>query len=163
MRTIVKYPNPVLRRKAEPISEIDETILNLIEDMTDAMYGDDGVGLAATQVGESKRVIIVDAGEGLAVLINPEIIEKGGEETSLEEGCLSLPEIRVDIVRPSRVLLRGLNEKGEQVELEAEGLLARVFQHEIDHLNGVLIIDHASSVQRSLLKSRLRRLEKAAS
>jgi len=163
MRTIVTYPDPVLRRKAEPVSDINEEILELIEDMTDAMYGDDGVGLAAPQVGESKRLIVVDAGEGLTVLINPEIIQKSGEEASLEEGCLSLPDIRVDVSRPSSVVVHGLNEKGKKIELEAEGLLARVFQHEIDHLNGVLIIDHASSVQRSLLKSRLRGLGKAAS
>ena len=162
MRKIVTYPNPVLRQVAEAVEEIDGEIRQLVEEMTDAMYADDGVGLAAPQLGVSKRIVVVDAGEGLTTLINPEIVRREGEEISMEEGCLSLPEIRVNVSRPTRALVRGMNEEGEPVEIEAEGLLARVFQHEIDHLNGILIIDHASTVERSLLKPRLRKLEKEA-
>ena len=163
MLQIVTYPNPVLRRKAETIEEIDDEIRNLIDDMAEAMYQDDGVGLAATQVGISKRLIVIDAGEGFSVLINPELVEKSKEEESMEEGCLSLPEIRLPIKRANRIVVKGLNEKGEPVQYEKEGLMARVYLHEIDHLNGVLIIDHASTVQRQLLRSKLKRLENSFS
>lgn len=160
MLEIVKYPHPVLREEAEPIDTIDDEVKQLIDDMSDAMYLDEGVGLAANQVGVAKRLLIMDAGDGFKVFINPEIVEKGDEEEAMEEGCLSLPDIRVTISRPKEIVVRAQDETGEVFEARAEGLHARVFQHEIDHLNGVLIIDHASTVQRSLIKSKLRKLEK---
>lgn len=162
MLDIVKYPDPLLRRNAEPVNEVDDSIREFVEDMTEAMYVYDGVGLAAPQVGRSVRIILVDAGDGLNVVINPEILEQSEEKESVEEGCLSLPDIQVEVSRSIKVTLEGLNEKGEKLHIEAEGLLARALQHEIDHLNGKLIIDHASSIQRALLKSKLRKLEKAA-
>ncbi len=128
--------------------------------MTEVMYEKDGVGLAANQVGVLKRVIVVDAGEGQITIINPEIVQQNEEDASFEEGCLSLPDIQIKINRPISVVVTGCNLQNQPVEYHAEGLLARVLQHEIDHLNGVLIIDRASSIQRSLLKSKLKKLEK---
>lgn len=160
MLKIVTYPESILRRRAEDVDDVDDEIIRLIEDMSESMYADDGAGLAAPQVGVSKRVIVMDAGYGLKSYINPVIRARGDEVRTVDEGCLSLPGIRVDVSRPSRIVVSAMNENGDTVEVEAEGLLARVFQHEIDHINGILIIDHASSIQRSLLKSRLRRFEK---
>jgi len=163
MADILIYPDPVLRRKAERVEAVNEEIRELIPEMAQAMYADDGVGLAAPQIGESLRVIVVDAGKGFRAVINPEIeFPDRGDTESMEEGCLSLPDVRIEIKRPKRILLSGLDENGEVFREEHDGLLARVFQHEIDHLNGILIIDHASSVQRALIKSKLRRMAKTA-
>ena len=152
-----------MRQKADPVDDIDDEIRRLADDMIEAMYLDEGVGLAAPQVGVSTNICVIDIGQGPMALINPEIIQKGKEEQTVEEGCLSLPGIRLDISRSSHVVVRGLNDQGEWVEIEADGLLARVFQHEIDHLNGILIIDHASSIQRKLLRAKIRKLEKHTS
>ena len=160
MRQIVTYPNPVLREKAQPVESIDDDLRALIDDMAEVMYDDDGIGLAANQVGDLRRVIVIDAGEGFAAFINPEIVSRAGEAEGMEEGCLSLPGIRVHVKRPTEVKMKAMNLEGEPVEVEAEGMLARVLQHETDHLNGVMIIDHASPLQRSLFKNKLRRLEK---
>jgi len=160
---IVTYPDPILRQKAEPIKEVNDEVRKLIDDMAEVMYQDDGVGLASPQIGVSKRIIVLDAGEGFSAMINPEIIELSKEEESMEEGCLSLPDIRLQVKRPTKIVIRGLNEKGEPVEFEKDGLMARVYQHETDHLNGILIIDHASTVQRQLLRSKIKNLEKAFS
>ncbi len=160
MLEIVTYPDPVLRQKAETVGNIDDEIRSLMKGMAEVMYQDDGIGLAAPQVGVSQRVIVVDAGEGLVSLSNPEIIYEGEEKEQMEEGCLSLPGIRVDVLRVKKITVRGINENGETVKIDAEGLLARVFQHEIDHLNGILIIDHASPLHRTLLRSKLKKLEK---
>jgi len=161
MSKIVKYPHPVLRQEAEPIDIIDDDVLELIEDMSDAMYLDEGVGLAANQVGAARRLLVMDAGDGFKALINPEILETADEEEAMEEGCLSLPDIRVTIPRAREIVVRASDETGKRIEIKAQGLHARVLQHEIDHLNGVLIIDHASAVQRSLLRSKLKKLEQA--
>ena len=160
MLKVMTYPDPILRKKAEPVDEIDDSFRHLIDTMTEVMYEKDGVGLAANQVGILKRIIVVDAGEGPIKMINPEIVQQSEEMESFEEGCLSLPEIQIKVSRPTSVVVVGRDLQNQPVEYRAEGLLARVFQHEIDHLNGVLIIDRASSVQRSLLKSKLKRLEK---
>ena len=160
MLTIVKYPNPVLRRKANSIHDIDEEIRRLSDDMIETMYTDEGIGLAAPQVGVSKRLIVLDVGQGPMILINPEIVRLEEEQHTVEEGCLSLPGIRIDITRPTQIIVRGIDDQGETREIQAEGLIARVLQHEIDHLNGILIIDHASSIQRSLLKPKLKKLTK---
>jgi peptide deformylase len=155
---VLTYPNPVLRIKAEPVSGIDEAILQFIDEMLETMYTEDGVGLAAPQVGVSKQIIVLDDGEGPIILINPKVVRTGSEEEPLEEGCLSLPGIRVTVSRPATVTVEGLNEKGESVTIEADGLLARILQHEIDHLNATLIIDHLSTLQLSLIKSKLKQL-----
>lgn len=161
MLDLVLYPKPVLREQSKPIKEITPELEQLFEDMTEAMYVYDGVGLAAPQIGESLQLAIVDVGEGPLILVNPEIIEKSEEKETVEEGCLSLPDIRVDVMRPEKCVVQALNEKGEKVEYNADGLFARALQHEIDHLNGRLIIDHASTIQRTLLRSKLKKLEKS--
>jgi peptide deformylase len=160
MTEIVTYPAEVLRQRASAVEKIDGSVFSLIENMADLMYQSDGVGLAAPQAGVSRRVIVLDVGEGLLSLVNPEILETDEEKDTVEEGCLSLPGIRVQVQRPKSVTVRGLNEKGETVVKTAEGMWARAFQHEIDHLNGVLIIDHASMVQKTLLKSKLKLFHK---
>ena len=159
MLKIVKYPDPILRQKANRIQDIDIDIRQFTDDMIETMYLDEGVGLAAPQVGLSKQLLVIDVGQGPITLINPEIVRKEDASDTVEEGCLSIPGIRVDVSRSTHVVVRGIDDKGETVEIEADGLLARVLQHEIDHLNGVLIIDHASSIQRTLLKSKLKKLE----
>jgi len=163
MLKIVKYPEAVLRQKAEPVLNIDKEMHALIDQMAESMYRDDGAGLAAPQVGISKRLIVLDGGKGFLSLFNPEILEKETTMQSLEEGCLSLPGIRLDVSRSSRIRIRATNDQGKVIEMEAEGLIARILQHEIDHINGILIIDHASSIQRALLRPKLKKLEKAVS
>jgi len=159
MDEIRVYPAAVLRHRAREVEAMDSSVRSLIERMTDIMYQADGVGLAAPQVGQSKRVIVIDVGEGPFSLVNPEIIESEEERQAVEEGCLSLPGIRIDVQRPKSITVRGVNEKGEKVVKTVEGLWARAFQHEIDHLNGVMIIDHASLVQKTLLKTKLKKLQ----
>ena len=157
---IVTYPDPILRQIAEPVTEVDDALLEFVEKMGVTMYEDDGVGLAAPQVGVSKRIIVVDAGEGFHAVFNPEISTPENHDfESVEEGCLSLPGIHVDVKRPDRIILKGMNEKGETFEQEYEGMMARVFQHETDHLNGKLIIDYASAIQHALLKNKLKHLK----
>ena len=157
---ILIYPNPVLRKEAESVQAIDDDLRKLADEMIDLMYTDDGIGLAAPQVGISKQLIVLDIGEGPIVLFNPKIIELSDEHEPMEEGCLSFPDIRISISRPKRIKVTGMNQEGDTVQFEAEGLPAKVFQHEIDHLNGVLIIDYASSIQRTLIRSKLKKLEK---
>lgn len=160
MLSIVTYPDPLLRQMSEPVEAFDETLDELLDQMQDIMYHDDGVGLAAPQIGISKRVIVLDDGNGLINLINPFIAGSNNQSEAMEEGCLSLPGIRVPVGRPTEVVVEGVTESGKPVRYEADALLARILQHEIDHLNGVLIIDHLSTIQRSLIKSKLKKLEK---
>ena len=148
------YPDHLLRQKATPILDIDHNIDQLIKGMSEIMYIHKGIGLAGPQVGVLKRIIIADIGEGLFTLINPEIIEKYGQER-LEEGCLSLPSIQVAITRNYSTLVRGIDSEGKEIELEVNDLMSRVVQHEIDHLNGVLIIDYVSVVEKFLLTKKL--------
>ncbi|NLH45587.1 MAG: peptide deformylase [Acholeplasmataceae bacterium] len=141
VRNIKEYKkDAVLRKKSNYVKKVNRKIMDLIRDMADTMYHANGVGLAAPQVGISKRVITIDIGSGLISLINPEIVEQKGNQTDIE-GCLSIPGIVGEVIRPNWVRIRSLNEKGEQVELEGMGLLARAFCHEIDHLDGILFID----------------------
>ncbi len=140
IRIIRKDEDPILRKKAKIVEKIDDRVLTLLDDMRETMYDADGVGLAAPQVGVLKRVILVDVGEGLVELINPEIIETCGEEID-EEGCLSLPGVNGEVARPEAVTVKGLNRKGEEIRIEAKNLFARALCHEIDHLNGVLFTD----------------------
>lgn len=130
----------ILRKKCKEVKEIDKRTLQLIDDMKETMYKENGVGLAAPQVGILKRLVVIDVGEGPIVVINPEIIEKSGSDIDVE-GCLSVPGAQGEVERPEYVKVRALNERGEEVLLEGRGLLARAFCHEIDHLNGVLFID----------------------
>jgi len=135
----------ILRTKAKEVNNITPRILELLEDMSETMYKNDGIGLAAPQVGVLRRVITIDIGEGLIEVINPEIIEEKGKQTRVE-GCLSLPKKSGYVERPEYIKVKGLNKQGEDVIYEATGLLAVVFCHEIDHLNGILFIDKALEV-----------------
>jgi peptide deformylase len=156
LKEIIIYPDPVIKKKSESVDEVNEEIKQLIEDMAETMYASRGVGLAAVQIGVLKRVIVVNIGEGLIAMVNPEILENEGE-FKMEEGCLCLPGVLIDVKRSEKVKVKGLNEKGEEVVIDAEGLLARAFQHEVDHLNGILIIDKVSRIKRELLTNNLRK------
>lgn len=163
---ICTYPDSALRVIADPVENIDGDVQQLIESMAETMYAAPGVGLAATQVGESKRILIYDIspkdkGRNLSVLINPEIVLAEGEIV-YEEACLSVIDFSAEVARNAKVKVRGVDRDGSPVEIEAQDLLARCLQHEIDHLNGVLIIDHISSLKRSLYKKRLNKILKKA-
>lgn len=160
---VVIHPNDVLRATCKKVETITPEILTLLDDMLDTMYEQEGIGLAAPQVNTTWRVVVMDVeqtedGRGNPIkMINPEIIAKSETETVLDEGCLSLPTMRVDVSRPEEVTVRYMNEKGETVELHADGLLAKCIQHELDHLNGVLIFDYLSPLKRNMV---LRRYQK---
>lgn len=143
IRKIVKEGDPVLRKKSRPVEEINSRILTLLDDMGDTLYDSNGVGLAAPQVGILRRVVVIDVGEGLIELINPEILSTDGEQDG-SEGCLSIPEKYGFVLRPNYVKVKALNREGVAFEMEGTGLLARAFCHEIDHLNGELFIDKVS-------------------
>ncbi|MBW1972124.1 MAG: peptide deformylase [Deltaproteobacteria bacterium] len=156
VKNIVIYPDPLLRKRSDEVVNIDQTIKKIIEDMKDTMYSAPGIGLAAPQIGENKRIILCDIGEKrdgseLIVLINPEIVESEGVFT-FEEGCLSVPGFTEKITRKGKLLVRGWDLAEKEREIEAEDLLAVVFQHEIDHLNGKLFIDHLSHLKKELFK-----------
>lgn len=149
IRIIVKDPDPVLREKAKPVPKITPNIHKLLDDMADTMYDAEGVGLAAPQIGILKRVIVVDVGDdnGLIEVINPEIVSAEGEQLG-PEGCLSIPGLRGDVNRSMKITVKGLDRNGEEIVITASEFLARAFQHEVDHLNGVLFTDLAKSVYR---------------
>lgn len=132
--------DPVLRQQTEVVPKITKKVSKLIQDMLDTMYEADGAGLAAPQVGVSKKIIVIDVGEGPIVLVNPRIVETEGEEIDVE-GCLSIPGKQAYVKRAAQVLVEGLNEQGKPVRIEGDGLLSRALQHEIDHLNGILYTD----------------------
>lgn len=164
VREIVKYPEKVLKRKGLPVTVIDEEIQTLIDDMIETMYNAPGVGLAAPQVGVSKRIAVIDvstkgAEMPLLVLINPEILRREGE-VEFEEGCLSLPGFTAKIERAEKLLVRALNREGKQLEIESEGLLSIAIQHEMDHLDGLLIIDRISPIKREFFKKRFQKIQK---
>lgn len=163
---IKRYPDKILKEKTTLIDNIDGTLQRLIDDMTETMYTVRGIGLAANQVGVLKRLCIVDTSireekSPLIVLINPFIIEREGKEEA-EEGCLSLPGYLQSIKRSAKVIVKALNREGKPIVMEATGLLARVFQHEIDHLDGILIIDRISPIKREFFKRRYKKSIKAA-
>lgn len=151
------FGDPVLRERASDVSEIDASLKQLADDMLETMYAAPGVGLAAPQVGIQKRMFVYDAGEGPAVVINPRISESAGEWT-FEEGCLSVPGLSWPIVRPREILLEGLDLDGNVISIEAEEYLARVYQHEVDHLDGVLLIERLDPDQRKQAMRTLRQI-----
>jgi peptide deformylase len=158
---IKKYPEKILREKAAPVEEFNSELQRLIDDMIETMYAAPGVGLAANQVGVSKQVAVIDVSSKeeqypLIVLINPEIIHSEGEH-QLEEGCLSIPGYTTIIKRAERVKVRGLDRHGRPFEIEGDGLLSRALQHEIDHLNGILIIDRIGRIKKEFFKKRYMR------
>ncbi|NLC53910.1 MAG: peptide deformylase [Firmicutes bacterium] len=140
---IITEPNPLLRQKAKPVKKITKRIKKLAQNMLETMYAADGVGLAGPQVGVVERIIVIDVGEGPIILINPEIVSAVGQARDVE-GCLSVPGRNGYVTRADKVKVAGVNLEGRQVELVGEGLLARAFQHEIDHLEGILFIDYLS-------------------
>ena len=158
---VVTYPQTTLRKISEPITEIGQDIHDLIRDMRETMYGSRGIGLAAPQVGVNQKVIVVDVRfyqpeQEPFALINPEIVSGEGEVDSTE-GCLSVPDVLETIKRKEKVTVRGLSEQGEQVEIEATGMLAICLQHEIDHLNGMTIVERLSPIKRELVRKKLKK------
>lgn len=145
---IVENGDQGLREKARAVPAVTPNIHKLLDNMRDTMYANKGVGLAAPQIGVPKRVIVVDVGEGLNELINPEIIEARGSVVDVE-GCLSIPDLVGDVERYEVVKIKGLNRAGKEIEIQAEGYAARAFQHEIDHLEGILFIDKAKNIRRA--------------
>lgn len=158
--TVLTYPDPVLHRQMAPVTDVDDDVRRIISDMTETMYAEPGVGLAATQVGIDQRIIVYDVSgtdtpPQPQALINPEIVTAEGEQVSENEGCLSVPDFRADVHRAWRVEVTGVNQDGQSVSIKAEGFPAIVLQHEIDHLNGVLFIDRISRLKRELYKRRV--------
>jgi len=156
--TIRLYGDPVLRRKSREVEEVNGDIRKLIDNMAKLMYQNKGLGLAAPQVGILKRAIIADVGDGLVSLVNPKILWRQGKDT-MSEGCLSIPGINLEIKRSKEVIVEGLTKEGEKVQLGAVGLLARVLQHEIDHLDGILIIDRVPKKKIKPIKKELDRIK----
>ena len=160
---IVKYPEPVLSQPGEPVTEFNDELRRLVADMFETMYAAQGIGLAAPQVGVSKRITVIDLSMGKdakdkLVLINPEIISSEGRLYE-EEGCLSFPEIREKVQRAARVRIRAQNERGKWFEMDGEDLLSRAFQHEIDHLDGILFIFRMSPLKRNLNLRKIRKMQ----
>ena len=158
---IIVAPDPRLARKAEPVARVDAEVRRLMDDLLETMYAAPGIGLAAPQVGVARRVIVVDVGRETPQphrMANPELVWVSDEDGAFNEGCLSLPEHYADVTRPRAVRVRYLDQDNEIRELEADGLLATCIQHEIDHLDGVLFVDHVSALKRNMI---LRKLVKA--
>ncbi|MHC4870271.1 MAG: peptide deformylase [Planctomycetota bacterium] len=162
LRKIYTYPDPVLRVKSEEVQVIDQELVRLADDMIETMYDANGVGLAAPQVGVNKRLIVIDASETRdkpVVYVNPVIEGFYGEKMLVEEGCLSVPEIHANVERPSQVKVYAQRINGDDYETDADGLLARAFQHEIDHLDGILFIDKISQSEKNSIKDQILYLE----
>lgn len=160
---ILQAPHPGLKRVAQPVAEVTDEVRTLMDDMLETMYRAPGIGLAAPQVGIDKRIVVVDVAREESDrnplrLINPELVWTSDDSIAMEEGCLSLPEQFAEVKRPSAVRLRYLDEAGSAQEIEADGMLARCLQHEVDHLDGILFVDHLSPLRRNMI---LRKLEKA--
>ena len=163
-RPIVKYGADVLLKIAKPVENITGAEVNLIQDMVETMYKAPGVGLAAPQIGVSQRIMVTDTSAGeredsLLVIVNPEIVSTDGEQYE-EEGCLSIPGFTEPVRRPKNVVIRGVDLDGRELILEGSDLLARAFCHEMDHLNGVLFLDHLSFIKRDLIRRKIRKLAK---
>jgi len=165
IRPITKYGEAVLRGRATEVTEITADVQTLIDDMIETMYAAPGVGLAAPQVDVSLRIFVADPSSGrrveaLSIMINPEIVEREGVQSE-PEGCLSVPDFEAPVARPTRVVVRGLDRDGNIQELEGEGLLARVFQHEIDHLDGALFLDHLRGLKRDMILRKIKKLRRS--
>ncbi len=163
VRTLHLLGSPVLRQKAKPVARVDDAVRELVDDLFETMRAARGVGLAANQVGIARRVAVVDVGEDdppPLVLINPVIIERGDEVETSEEGCLSIPEIFGDVERHARVVVEALDREGQSYRATTTGYKARAIQHEIDHLDGILFLDHLSAVKRGLLVAKWKKSRK---
>jgi len=162
---IVKFGDPVLDTPTKPVDKFDDELQALITDMFESMYAAQGVGLAAPQIGISRRIAVIDVSNGKnpeakIVCANPEIVHTEGEQRE-EEGCLSVPGFRGHVLRPQFVTIRAQDATGNEFEMRGEGLLARAFCHEIDHLNGTLFVSHLSMLKRDLIKRKIRKMKKA--
>jgi peptide deformylase len=158
---ILKYPHPILKKQSQAVSQIDEEVKKLIQEMKETMYGAGGVGLAACQVGILRRVIVLDVSpmdlrNSFFALINPEIISGEGE-IDHEEGCLSVPNCLEKVKRKEKVCVRGLSPQGMEIEIKGDGILAIALQHEIDHSNGILILDRVSRLKREIYRNKLKK------
>jgi peptide deformylase len=165
LRPILKYGDPVLHERAAPVEAVTPDVHRIVDDMIETMYAAPGVGLAAPQVGVPLRLFVIDVSigrdpNGLIVMINPEVVEREGMQLE-DEGCLSVPGFNATVVRPARVVMKGLDRSGEMRQLEGTGLLARAFQHELDHLDGTLFVDRLRGVKRDLIVRRIRKLTRA--
>ena len=163
IREIVIWPDPILTQKAKPVDVVDDAVRRLLDDMAETMYGADGVGLAAPQVAELRRVVVIDTsprqeGQKLVHLVNPEIVRTEGVAT-WTEGCLSIPGEAEEVERAAKVWVRALDYHGKPFELECDGLLAIAVQHETDHLDGTMFVDHLSSLKRELIKRRMKKMK----
>ncbi|HHD92482.1 MAG TPA: peptide deformylase [Candidatus Portnoybacteria bacterium] len=154
------YPDPILRVKTKPIKNINPEIKKIISKMSEIMQQKDGAGLAGPQVGITQQIFLADDGSGLKIFINPKIIWRSDKQTVIEEGCLSFPGIFLEIKRPKEIKIKFTNEKGEEKEIQADGLLARIIQHEYDHLQGVLFIDRVGLFEKLKIRKKLESLEK---
>lgn len=160
---VLTYPNKFLQQPTKPVEDIDEVIQKLVADMAETMYEAPGVGLAAIQVGSDKQVLVYDEkptenDRRYGVIINPRIVETEGQIISENEGCLSVPDFRSDVRRAARIVVEGVDRDGKSLRFEADGFLAIVLQHEIDHLNGTLFIDRISALKRELYKRRMKKM-----
>ena len=165
VHSIIVAPDPRLKEKSKPVDTVDQEIRTLMDDMLETMHAAHGIGLAAPQIGIHKRIIVVDISRenekpNPLRMANPEIIEVSEDDVNHEEGCLSLPEQYSEVVRPESVRVRYLDEENEIRELDADGILAVCIQHEIDHLDGILFVDHISSLKRNMILRKLTKLKK---
>ena len=163
VKPLVLLPDPILRKVSEPIARVDDSVRKFADDMMETMYDAPGIGLAAIQVGEPIRLLVIDTAKddqpnNPLVFINPEIVANGDEMSVYEEGCLSIPDYHADVGRPATVTVRSLDSSGKERLIEADGLLATVLQHEIDHLNGILFIDRISKLKRDMVIRKFRKL-----
>jgi peptide deformylase len=164
IRSILHYPDPRLRRRASPVTAVSDEIRRLVDDMAETMYHAPGIGLAAIQINEPWRIVVIDVSETrdrLQVFINPEITFREGEQER-EEGCLSVPGIYEPVVRASRIRVCALDREGRPFELEAEGLLATCIQHEIDHLDGKVFVDYLSRLKQARIRKKLEKQQRLA-
>jgi peptide deformylase len=162
---ILKYGAPQLRKVSKPIDSFGGELEKIVKDMFETMYGSPGIGLAAAQVGLNIQLAVIDLSVGedanqRIVICNPEIISTEGEQKN-DEGCLSIPDFTETVSRPQKMVVRGQNLNGDEIKVEAEGLLARCFSHEIDHLNGILFVDRISPLKRTLIRNKIKKLAKA--
>lgn len=165
--SIIKAPDPILKKQCGPVGEVDDAIRKLMQDMLETMYAEPGVGLAAPQVAVHKRIIVVDISDPAEddreplLMADPVIVEASAEWELREEGCLSFPDQYADVERPARVTVRYTNPDNESREVEADGLLSTCIQHEMDHLNGILFVDHLSMLKRGIILRKMVKLKKA--
>ena len=165
IRPILKYGDDVLHQPAQPVGELTGDIQQLVDDLIETMYAAPGIGLAAPQVGVPLRIFVIDLSlgreaDGLIVMINPSFVERDGMQLE-DEGCLSVPDFNATVVRPSRVVVKGLDRTGTEYQREGEGLLARAFQHEMDHLDGTLFVDRLRGIKRDMILRKIRKLSRA--